>query len=1251
MSYRLRLQIVVAASLAIFPVAAQQPRMTSPIDSTRSVELSHGVHPLARAEFDQGAADRNLKLGYITMVLKPTDTQQADLETLLAQQQDHTSPNYHRWLTPEQFGDRFGMASSDLAAIRTWLAAQGFHIEDTARGRNWIAFSATAEQVNRALHTEIHRYLVKGRLHYANATNPSLPPQIAGVVRYFRGLDDFEPEPPAAIWNAAPAPDFTSSSATHTLSPDDFATIYDITPIYGLQIHGEGQSVVVVGRTDIDIPGYQTFRSLYGLPATVPVLHLVGTDPGMGTSSDFGEAMLDVEWAGATARNATIIYVYSTSIYTDYQEAVDKNLAPVITSSYSSCEPDVADTIRYLAQQAAAQGITWLVVTNDSGAAACDDHHSGRQVTSAGYAISYPASIPEITAVGGTMFMEGSGTYWGSSNSPTGESALTYIPEVAWNQDSSSGFLSTGGGMSIFYPKPLWQTGPGVPNDGVRDIPDISMTSAGHDGYRVYENGLNYVDYGTSAATPAMAGVVALLNQYAVTNKLQSAPGMGNINPELYRLAQTFPAAFHDVTAGNNNVPCMQSSPGCVNGTLGYSAGPGYDLVTGIGSVDVNNLITHWGQNGDPSRTTVSANAATDPFNTKPQVTATVAAANGSGTPSGTVTFLIAGENLGATTLGSAPLTSGTASLTVDQNQLVAGLNTITAVYSGDSKFDVSSGTASVTVNLPTNAAAIVVSCSPNPVYSTSVSQNAPAWNYTLTLMNLSSVPATLTGFTIAGTDETSRLSTFFTSTSIPAHGTLSGSVSTTGLTPPVSRLYAFTGTDANGNSWNQQITVPFIAPLRIPELQVFGFPGTVQQNPGSATCPWMQRLYLQEVGGYNMQITKFLAGSTDMLSRVSQLFGTTEIAGFGALQATICTTGSAPAPSVSYQFMGTSDGGSTWQESLTASYAAAAVVPATLNTAQTSVALSVPSAAGSITGTIQVNLAGGTSSWTASIFPSTRATNWLTISPASGSGAGTITLTANAAGQSPGVYHATVIVVGTNSLPQFVEVPVNFTIGASPSISIAGVANAASGVTNFAPGMVMSVYGTGLANTTQLARAVPLSLSMGGVSATVNGVPAPLYYVSPNQINLQIPYETGAQPAVVGINNNGAVASFAFATTPTAPGIFAANGNLVPVSTVKAGGALVLFMTGEGDVNPELITGDSPAAGTAISALPAPRLPVTVTVGGITAPAFFTGIPPALVGVTQVNFTVPANVPVGIQPVVVTTNGVASAPVNITVN
>jgi uncharacterized protein (TIGR03437 family) len=237
------------------------------------------------------------------------------------------------------------------------------------------------------------------------------------------------------------------------------------------------------------------------------------------------------------------------------------------------------------------------------------------------------------------------------------------------------------------------------------------------------------------------------------------------------------------------------------------------------------------------------------------------------------------------------------------------------------------------------------------------------------------------------------------------------------------------------------------------------------------------------------------------------------------------------------------------------------------------------------------------------------------------------------------------------NAIPQFIEVPVVFVVGVSSAISIGGVTNAASFQQNYAPGMLMSVFGSQLAPSVQSASSLPLPLMMGGVSATVNGVAAPLYYVSPGLLNIQIPYETGTGPAVLAVNNNGQIASSVFTVMASAPGIFAdSTSAVVPSSSGSRGDTLTLFVTGEGDVSPLLATGASPFSATPVSLLPAPKLLVSVTIGGVPAPITFVGIPPGLAGVTQINFVIPNDAPLGAQPVVVTVGAAASAAVRLSV-
>ncbi len=314
------------------------------------------------------------------------------------------------------------------------------------------------------------------------------------------------------------------------------------------------------------------------------------------------------------------------------------------------------------------------------------------------------------------------------------------------------------------------------------------------------------------------------------------------------------------------------------------------------------------------------------------------------------------------------------------------------------------------------------------------------------------------------------------------------------------------------------------------------------------------------------------------------------------------------------------------------------------------SVELTVADPSQTETSSVMVNVPVGVS-WTAQAFPTNSTTSWLTVSPIGRSGPFPLSIQAKGSGLGPGAYSAWILVSAPNAIPQSLILPISFTVGGSPDVSIGGVLNGASFERGYAPGSVLSVFGQGLAPSTKLAGSVPLPLNLAGVSATVNNVAAPLYFVSAQQVNIQIPYETGSGPAILGIDNNGKTASYIFNVTPNAPGIFASNGSLAPVASAKQGQTISMFITGDGDISPSLLTGQSPVTGTMARLLPQPLAPVSVTVGGEMAATPFVGIPAGLVGTTQINFTIPADARAGVQPVVVTVGTVPSAPVNLTVN
>ena len=1237
-------QLAICCFLTVFAgamTAAAQDRIVQRVDGTRMTALQGHVHPRALPENDRGPVSPSMPIRRATLLFKPA----ASVDAFLAEQQIPGTANYHQWLTPEQFGDRFGLTNHDIAQVTGWIESQGLKIDNVARGRHWITFSGTADQAARTFHTSFHHFLVNGETHFANVDAPSVPTALADVVGGFIGLDDFKP-----VSNVA-RPLYTSKKGAHSLVPDDLAAIYNIAPLYATDIDGAGLNIAIIGDSSLDLSDLRAFRQIFNLPYNDPIQILVGDDPGY--NDDVVESNLDIEWANAIARGAQILYVYGQSVYGAAQYAVDENVAPVLSLSFGGCEAYNQASYRTVAQQAAAQGITWLAATGDTGAAECDRFAAIPQAAK-GLSVGFPASIPEITAVGGTQLDDTTAKYWFPTNTSSGASALGYIPEAVWNDTPYvGGFSAGGGGASILFPKPYWQTGPGVPDDKARDIPDISLAaSPNHAGYQVYVYGGLYLVGGTSASTPSMAGIVALLNHYLVSKSILAKPGLGNINPALYRLAQSTNNVFHDTTSGDNKVRCALGSPDCVEGLVGYAAGAGYDLASGLGSIDAYNLATQW-NTGTPSATTVTADPAKAALTDTVHLTATVRA-GASGTagpaPTGTVTFAMHNYALDAD-VGTATLTSNgaisTATLAVPAASVIGIDSVITAIYNGDKSYNASSATVSVGVVRPAAGSLVVPFVTPNPVYKQTPDGD---WPYTLVLSEMGNVQTTLTAFTVNGVN---NLAAFGSSPIvIPAKGTLSAALDGTNLTVPLNRVFHFEGKDLNGGTWSRDITVPFVDAIyggASTGMTLSSAPATVLQNPkADATCQFAHRLILQETGGFLMQITTLKRGSTDLSSGIQQLFGTTHLAPYGTLQGDICLSGATAPGTKTYTVAGISEIGTGVSATLGVTLAAASAAPAAMTVTPATVTLAVADAMRSVATDVALAFAGAAPQWTASVVPGAK---WLTVSPASGSGSAALHITVNAAGLSRGAYVGIVTVQSGDGLPQAINIPVTFVVGVSQSTAITAVANGASYAQAFAPGTLMTVFGTQLSASTATAGVLPLPISRAGVSATVNGVSAPIYYISPGQINVQVPYEIGTGLAVLGVNNNGQVASFPFTVAAAAPGLFtASDGSLVPSGTAKRGQIALAFITGDGDTTTFQITGASPDTGTATSQLPRPKLPVAVTVGGVAATVSFAGIPPGLVGVSQVNFTVPATAPLGAQPVVVSVGGVKTQTGTLTV-
>jgi hypothetical protein len=659
-----RVRLTFAAILTLTLAAAAQnqvrDRIVQAIDDQNVKVVRGNIHGLARAEFDRGRMDPSTRIEGVTLAFRPSTAQQKDLDKLLVDLQDPKSPLYHQWLTPEEFGARFGMSDSDLAQVQSWLESKGFTVTEIPPSRNRIRFSGTVGQIESAFRMEMHRYRVQGEDHFANGTEPSMPAAFANLIAGLNNLHTFRPKARVKLYQLSPKAQahFTSGvSGSNFIAPGDFAVIYDLNPLYNhapVKFDGTGITIAVAGQTALastaanDFVDVNAFRLAAGLVAKQPTLTLV---PNSGSrvllSSDLTEADLDVEWSAAVAKNATINYVYvgnntNFSVWDSITYAVSQKIGAVISTSYGFCEtqqsPGFITQFDSVIAQANAQGQTITAATGDSGAADCDPGTAA--AASQGIAVDHPASSPGVTGMGGTEFS-------GDNPSPTGfwspetpgtdiiTSALKYIPETGWNDTASSGTLdATGGGTSVKYSQPSWQALVGVPIDGARHVPDISLDSSnGHDPYLICSGGsctsgfrtgaggnLSAVG-GTSVASPTFAGIVAILNQATSSN------GLGNINPTLYTLAASAPNSFHDITTGDNIVPCVSGSLNCPATApfqFGYSANACYDQVTGIGTIDANNLVTNWSTAATAPSYTISASPTSQSVSAKGQPASTM---------------------------------------------------------------------------------------------------------------------------------------------------------------------------------------------------------------------------------------------------------------------------------------------------------------------------------------------------------------------------------------------------------------------------------------------------------------------------------------------------------------------------------------------------------------------------------------------------------------------------------------------------
>ena len=736
--------LVASASVAV----AENPVRITAIDNASRVGLANSTHPAVALAQDLGRVDPNLRLERMLLVLGPSDATQPTLHTFIDSLHDKKSANYHKWLTPKQFGERFGPAQADLSKIASWLQQQGFDGIKVSAGRSHIEFSGSAQTVEHAFQTEMHSYRRGSETHLANSANISIPRSLSGLVRgvnlqNFSFSQPMHTQPAAmkhdlstGLWSpVSPESGFYSSSIL--IDPNDFAKIYDLDRVYESGITGKGVTIGIIARTTIQLSDVETFRQVYHLPPNDPTMVINGSsfyfsDQG----GDALEASLDAEWAGAVAPEATVDLVASASTATtdgvilSSVYLVENNFADIMSLSFGNCEANLgsAGNSFYSAvyEQAIAQGISVFVASGDSGAAGCDA--AGENVATGGLAVNGLASTPFNTAVGGTEFLDAGNIpqYWtldGSNLMPNG-----YIPETVWNDSAIfSDLAAGGGGVSTVYPKPAWQNTAitGVPNDNARDLPDVSLTaSSADDAYVVCDRGATLSSPcaataigdqsvmataigvgGTSASVQVFAGIMALVDQ-----KQGGRQGLANYG--LYRLAanetfancnssnETNPAVpvppacvFNDITAGNNGVPGNDTlgnnpPPGDQPGQAGYNATAGYDPATGLGSVDAYNLINAWSALSFAASTTTLT--ATPPTSVQHGQTVTftinVAAASGNLVPTGEVSLIAQTNGVNSTSVGAG---SGTLINGVFSGPMVlpGGTYNVIAHYSGDGNF------------------------------------------------------------------------------------------------------------------------------------------------------------------------------------------------------------------------------------------------------------------------------------------------------------------------------------------------------------------------------------------------------------------------------------------------------------------------------------------------------------------------------------------------------------------------------------
>jgi uncharacterized protein YceK len=705
-----------------------------------------------------GAAPSQMRLDRVILLLEPSMAQRQALSAKIADQQNSASPAYRHWLTAEAFAKAYSNSSADIDAVCAWLRSQGFQVAALPAGRGWIEFSGTVAQVEQAFDTQVDSVAAGGETRAELAGPVSVPAALKPVIHGLVSLDGALSAPAvtatqAISTSAAELAAETSLSCAQALPPQLMARLLQLDALHAAGVTGKSETIAIAGRSDVRSQDIAAFRAAFSLPPSPLAVAADGPDPGY-NASDQAEATMAATWAGAAAPGAQIVLVpAATTNATDGVDLslaaiVDQALAHTVAVGYSACEPALSEAHQAfyaaLYQQAAAEGIAVIAAAGDSGPAACQAAGSEPRV-STGYAVNALAATPWNTAVGVAGFGE------------AGPSAAL----AAWSQiDAADAAYAGGGGASSIYLAPAWQpqgstesAGLDAESDaantmeelksagltpGYRLLPDVALpaaldsgvnrglafclSDAAATGSAATAGGCTLVRAGgSSAAAAILAGIGALV--------AQKYGAQGNLAPDLYALSRSAASAsiFTDVAKGSAQLECVAGSTGCdADGRIGFAAAAGYDMATGLGSVNAQALVEKWPRpqatGTQPVTITLSMTpiTANNYYNPSASVTfsGSVVDPTLGGLPTGTLTFINAstGASLAGASTGTLD-SNGNVSVTLLLTNVFTtqGTYQVSAVYSGDS-FYAGPTTASQQLSLTTQKSSMALTVTPSSI-------------------------------------------------------------------------------------------------------------------------------------------------------------------------------------------------------------------------------------------------------------------------------------------------------------------------------------------------------------------------------------------------------------------------------------------------------------------------------------------------------------------------------------------------------